>query len=60
MLSSGLAFRLLEAQYRMNIPRLFAALLMLSMLGVAIFGLTTLIAWLSLHRWHESSIKREN
>ncbi|MBA9033757.1 ABC transporter permease [Rhizobium leguminosarum] len=57
---SGLAFRLLEAQYRMNIPRLFAALLMLSMLGVAIFGLTTLIAWLSLHRWHESSIKREN
>jgi NitT/TauT family transport system permease protein len=44
----------------MNIPRLFAALLMLSMLGVAIFGLTTLIAWLSLHRWHESSIKREN
>ncbi|MBY2915548.1 ABC transporter permease [Rhizobium leguminosarum] len=57
---SGLAFRLLEAQYRMNIPRLFAALLMLSMLGVAIFGLTTFIAWLSLHRWHESSIKREN
>ncbi|MBY3107919.1 ABC transporter permease [Rhizobium laguerreae] len=57
---SGLAFRLLEAQYRMNIPRLFAALMMLSMLGVAIFGLTTLIAWLSLHRWHESSIKREN
>ncbi|MBY2987754.1 ABC transporter permease [Rhizobium leguminosarum] len=57
---SGLAFRLLEAQYRMNIPRLFAALLMLSMLGVAIFGLTTLVAWLSLHRWHESSIKREN
>jgi NitT/TauT family transport system permease protein len=57
---SGLAFRLLEAQYRMNIPRLFAALLMLSLLGVAIFAMTSLISWLSLHRWHESSLKREN
>jgi NitT/TauT family transport system permease protein len=57
---SGLAFRLLEAQYRMNIPRLFAALLMLSLLGVAIFAMTSFISWLSLHRWHESSLKREN
>ena len=57
---SGLAFRLLEAQYRMNIPRLFAALLMLSLLGVAIFAITSFIAWASLHRWHESSLKREN
>ena len=57
---SGLAFRLLEAQYRMNIPRLFAALILLSLLGVAIFALTSFISWLSLHRWHESSLKREN
>ncbi|TCU09927.1 ABC transporter permease [Rhizobium sullae] len=57
---SGLAFRLLEAQYRLNIPRLFAALLMLSMLGVAIFAVTSFISWLSLHRWHESSLRREN
>ncbi|MBB4273241.1 ABC transporter permease [Rhizobium mongolense] len=57
---SGLAFRLLEAQYRLNIPRLFAALLMLSLLGVAIFAVTSFISWLSLHRWHESSLKREN
>ncbi|MCQ8784018.1 ABC transporter permease [Mangrovibrevibacter kandeliae] len=57
---SGLAFRLLEAQYRLNIPRLFAALLLLSATGVAIFGLTSLISWLALRRWHESAIKREN
>ncbi|KQZ49650.1 ABC transporter ATP-binding protein [Rhizobium sp. Root149] len=57
---SGLAFRLLEAQYRLNIPRLFAALILLSVLGVVIFGITSFIAWLSLHRWHESSLKREN
>lgn len=57
---SGLAFRLLESQFRLNIPRLFAALLMLSALGIAIFALTSFISWLSLHRWHESSLKREN
>ena len=57
---SGLAFRLLEAQYRLNIPRLFAALILLSLLGVVIFAITSFIAWLGLHRWHESSIRREN
>lgn len=57
---SGLAFRLLEAQYRLNIPRLFAALFLLSALGVTIFAITSTIAWASLHRWHESSLKREN
>jgi len=57
---SGLAFRLLEAQYRLNIPRLFAALLLLSLTGVAIFGVTTLISWLSLRKWHESAVRREN
>ncbi|MBP1846292.1 NitT/TauT family transport system permease protein [Rhizobium petrolearium] len=57
---SGLAFRLLESQYRLNIPRLFAALILLSMLGVVIFMITSFIAWLGLHRWHESSLKREN
>jgi len=57
---SGLAFRLLESQFRLNIPRLFAALMLLTATGVAIFGLTSFIAWLTLHRWHESAIKREN
>ncbi|MBP1848743.1 NitT/TauT family transport system permease protein [Rhizobium halophytocola] len=57
---SGLAFRLLESQYRLNIPRLFAALFLLSCLGVVIFAITSFISWLALHRWHESSLKREN
>lgn len=57
---SGLAFRLLEAQYRLNIPRMFAALVLLTGTGIAIFGLTSFIAWFTLHRWHESALKREN
>jgi len=57
---SGLAFRLLESQYRLNMPRLFAALLLLTATGVAIFAITSFISWLVLHRWHESAVKREN
>lgn len=57
---SGLAFRLLESGYRLNYPRLYAALLLLMLTGVAIFALTSCISWLLLHRWHESALKREN
>jgi NitT/TauT family transport system permease protein len=57
---SGLAFRLIEAQHRLNIPRLFAALVLLSLTGVAIFGATSLLSYLLLRKWHESAVKREN
>ena len=57
---SGLAFRILESGYRLNIPRMFAALLLLTATGVAIFGFTSLVSWLLLHRWHESAVRREN
>lgn len=57
---SGLAFRLLESQYRLNLPRMFAALIMLCGTGIAIYALTSFAAWLTLHRWHESAIRREN
>ena len=57
---SGLAFRLLESQYRLNIPRLFAALLMLSFTGVLIFAATSAISYFLLRKWHESAVRREN
>ena len=57
---AGLAFRLLESGYRLNYPRLYAALVLLMITGVAIFAATSLISWLLLHRWHESAVKREN
>lgn len=57
---AGLAFRLLESGYRLNYPRLYAALVLLMVTGVAIFAATSLISWLLLHRWHESAVKREN
>ena len=58
--NSGLAFRLLESQFRLNIPRLYAALILLSFTGVLIFFATSLLSWLLLRRWHESAVRREN
>ncbi len=56
---SGLAYRIAESGYRLNIPRMFAALLLLSAAGVAIFFALSVLSHLALRRWHESAIKRE-
>jgi NitT/TauT family transport system permease protein len=57
--SSGLAYRILESGYRLNIPRMFAALLLLSVAGIVIFFALSLTSHLLLRRWHESAIVRE-
>lgn len=44
--ATGLAYRILEAGYRLQIPRLFAALVLLSLAGIAIYAL---LNWFS--RW---------
>jgi NitT/TauT family transport system permease protein len=56
---SGLAYRIAESGYRLNIPRMFAALLLLSVAGVAIFYLLSLVNYLALRRWHESALDGE-
>jgi NitT/TauT family transport system permease protein len=57
---SGLAFRITESGYRLNIPRMFAALVLLSIAGVVIYFAITLLSHLLLRRWHESAVRREN
>jgi NitT/TauT family transport system permease protein len=57
---SGLAYRIAESGYRLNIPRMFAALLLLSLAGIVIFALLSWLSHLLLHRWHESAIARES
>jgi NitT/TauT family transport system permease protein len=56
---SGLAYRILESGYRLNIPRMFAALLLLSLTGIAIFFALSLLSHLLLRRWHESALAGE-
>jgi len=57
---SGLAYRIAESGYRLNIPRMFAALLLLSLAGIVIYALLALISHLALRRWHESALGKDN
>jgi len=56
---TGLAFRILEAGYRLAIPRLFAALLLLSLTGILIYLALDFLSRLLLRHWHESAITDE-
>ena len=57
---TGLAFRILEAGYRLAIPRLFAALFLLSVTGIVIYLLLDSLSNLLLRHWHESAVEEEN
>jgi NitT/TauT family transport system permease protein len=56
---SGLAYRIAESSYRLNIPRMFAALLLLCAAGIVIHIALSLASNLVLRRWHESALERE-
>jgi NitT/TauT family transport system permease protein len=57
---TGLAYRILEAGYRLQIPRLFAALLMLAAAGIAIFAVLSWLTRRLIGHWHESVLPRED
>jgi NitT/TauT family transport system permease protein len=56
---TGLAYRILEAGYRLAIPRLFAALLLLSVTGIVIYLVLDFISRRLLRNWHESAATEE-
>jgi NitT/TauT family transport system permease protein len=56
---TGLAYRILEAGYRLAIPRLFAALVMLSVTGIVIYLVLDFISRRLLKNWHESVTAEE-
>jgi NitT/TauT family transport system permease protein len=54
---TGLAYQILQAGFELNIPRLFAALFMITVTGVLLFGLMAMLSRLALQRWHESELE---
>ena len=56
---TGLAFRILEAGYRLAIPRLFAALFLLSLTGIVIYLVLDFLSRRLLRHWHESAAAEE-
>ena len=57
--ATGLAWRIVEAGNRLQIARMFAALALLALLGVAIFFALATLERFVLRNWHESAIDRE-
>ena len=55
----GETFRILEASFQLRIPRMFAALALISACGIAIFALLGAVQHLLLRRWHESALRDE-
>jgi NitT/TauT family transport system permease protein len=56
---SGLAYRIIESTYRLNVPRAFAALFLLSIMGIVIFYTIVFLSNLLLRNWHESAMEKE-
>jgi NitT/TauT family transport system permease protein len=56
---AGLAYLISESSYRLNIPRMFAALVLLSAAGIVIYFTLALVSYLLLRRWHESAVARD-
>jgi NitT/TauT family transport system permease protein len=57
---SGIAYQILMSSYKLQIPRMFAALAMTTVLGVLIFVSLTWLSDRLLRHWHESAIRQEN
>ena len=52
--ATGLAYQILMSGYQLNIPRMFAALLLISLAGVALFAAMAWLTKAALGAWHAS------
>lgn len=58
--ATGLAWTIVSSGTMLDIPRMFAALIVLAVFGLLMNGATALIQHLLLGAWHESAIRQEN
>ncbi len=56
--ATGLAWRIVEAGNRLEIATMFAALLLLGLLGILLFAAFSLLEWALLRHWHESALRQ--
>lgn len=57
--AQGLAARILEASYRLQYAKMFAALALIMIVGVSIFLVLTAVTHFALRRWHESASRTD-
>ena len=56
---AGLAYQIMQSGYTLNIPRMFAALLLISLTGVALFATMAWLTRAALGSWHASEISHD-
>lgn len=56
---AGLAYMILQSGYNLQIPRMFAALLLITVTGILLFALMVWMSDRALRNWHESALKVE-
>jgi NitT/TauT family transport system permease protein len=56
---TGLGWIITLAGRNLETAKVFAALALLSVLGIAIFFALSALEWALLHRWHESAVKKQ-
>jgi NitT/TauT family transport system permease protein len=56
---TGLAYQILYSGYQLNIPRMFAALLLITLTGVLLFVVMAMLSRWALGGWHESEISHD-
>ena len=57
--NTGLAYEILQAGYQLEIPRMFAALFLITLAGIALFSVMVGLSKLALGTWHDSAVERE-
>ena len=57
--NAGLAYEILQAGYQLEIPRMFAALFLITMTGIALFLTMVGLSKLALGSWHDSAVARD-
>ncbi|MBT9610413.1 MAG: ABC transporter permease, partial [Aquabacterium sp.] len=54
--ATGLAYQILQSGYQLDIPRMFAALTLVTLTGVAQFALLSALSRRVLAGWHDSEV----
>ena len=57
--ATGLAYQILMSGYQLDIPRMFAALLLISLAGVLLFASMAWLTRIALRSWHASELARD-
>jgi NitT/TauT family transport system permease protein len=57
--SAGLAYEILQAGFQLEIPRMFAALFLITVTGILMFSVMVVLSKLALGSWHDSEQEQE-